>query len=200
MGAKEVEMTLMQIEESVWETLHADVQRPGSSFRYLTLCSVDHRQTPKARIVVLRKVDPRKRTLEFHTDTRSPKWHELTGNPSAAVLGYCAETRLQFRFEGHVTLFEPSSDYALTVWSSLPLHTRGTYAGGPPGDELPEPHAPIEALQDQPEGQQGRDRFGIIVFSVTSLDWFKLSRQSNVRAQFGYDDNGGLMSSSWVNP
>ncbi len=195
-----MEMTLTQIERSVWETLQADVQRPGSSFRYLDLCSVDHRLTPKARIVVLRKVDPKRRTLEFHTDIRSPKWRELTGNPSATVLGYCAETRLQYRFEGHVTLFEPTSDYAVSSWSALPFHTRNTYVGGPPGDELPEPHTTKEILLGNTDSQQGHDRFGVIVFSVALLDWFKLSRESNIRAQFGYDENGETLSSSWVNP
>lgn len=191
-------MQLHDIEAAAWNKLADAAQEPRSGYRYLTLCSIDADLRPQARTVVLRCVDRSVRDLAFHTDIRSPKWAELMSNPQATVLGYCAETRTQLRLAGTATLFPIGTDRADKAWSTLPPWTRGTYAGGPPGDERAF-DAPAEIVVPSGEGD-GHNVFGVVTFRATSLDWFQLRRQDNRRAKFQYAETGDLVSGQWINP
>ncbi|APG87946.1 pyridoxamine 5'-phosphate oxidase (plasmid) [Sinorhizobium americanum CCGM7] len=161
---------------------------------------MDAEAKPQARMVVLRGADRSSRVLEFHTDTRSPKWLELSADPHATVLGFCAQTRLQFRLQGMVELHGSASDLSKAAWDRLPTWSRMTYAGGPPGDE----HA-FEAINElvlsKPADEaEGKAHFGLLIFRVRMLDWFQLRRQDNRRALFTYDEAGALAACRWVNP
>lgn len=191
---------LADIDASAWTELEAASVRPESGFRYLNLCSVDSENKPQARMVVLRRVDVAMRVLEFHTDVRSPKWLELAANPHVTILGYCAQTRLQFRLQGRVELHAAGSELANVAWERLPAWTRRTYAGGPPGDErafeVIDTIAPLESANDT----DGKVHFGVVTFQAEALDWFQLRRQDNRRARFTYDEVGSLSVSQWINP
>lgn len=191
-------MQLHDIEAATWRILEDAAADPRSGYRYLTLCSVDADLRPQARTVVLRRVIHRVRMLEFHTDTRSPKWAELTSNPQTTVLGYCPETRTQMRLLGTVTLFPRGTERADDAWNTLPSWTRSTYAGGPPGDERA---FGVRTESGTPSGLgEGNPVFGVVAFHTTSLDWFQLQRQDNRRAKFHYDETGNLSSVQWINP
>lgn len=186
------------VDAAAWENLEEAADDPRSSYRYLTLCSVDADLAPQARTVVLRCVDRSLRLLEFHTDIRSPKWAELTSNPHATVLGYCPETRTQLRLLGTVTLFPSGTSRADKAWETLPHWTRSTYAGGTPGDERAF-DIPTENVALIGEGD-GIRVFGVAAFHTISLDWFQLQRQDNRRAKFCYNETGRLISGQWINP
>ena len=150
-------------------------------------------------------VRPDIRELEFHTDTRSAKWQELTQHPAATVIGYAPLERLQVRLEGPVSIHHPDSDRTIKIWTALSAWTRQTYCGGPPGDSLafPPDAAPSAADAQAPTEEStepGRGVFGVVSFRATSMDWFRLNRQSNRRAVFRYDSGTSGLTSSWVNP
>lgn len=193
-------MNLAQTDASAWAELEAATARPESGFRYLNLCSVDAEARPQARMVVLRRADVATRVLEFHTDARSPKWLELSAVPHVTVLGFCAQTRLQFRLQGMVELHAPGSDLSNLAWEQLPAWTRKTYAGGPPGDERAfnavDEMAPSEAANET----DGKAHFGVVTFRAETLDWFQLRRQGNRRARFTYGATGALAACQWVTP
>ncbi|APG86420.1 pyridoxamine 5'-phosphate oxidase (plasmid) [Sinorhizobium americanum CCGM7] len=161
---------------------------------------MDAEAKPQARMVVLRGADRSSRVLEFHTDTRSPKWLELSANPHVTVLGFCAQTRLQFRLQGMVELHGSGSDLAKAAWVRLPTWSRMTYSGGPPGDERA-----FEAINESVPSRladeaEGEAHFGLLIFRVRMLDWFQLRRQDNRRALFTYDETGALAACRWLNP
>ncbi|MBX4908933.1 MULTISPECIES: pyridoxamine 5'-phosphate oxidase family protein [Rhizobium] len=191
-------MDLIDIDASAWAELETAAAGPQSGFRYVNLCSVGAEGRPQARMVVLRAADRARRSLEFHTDTRSPKWLELSANPDVTVLGFCPQARLQLRLQGTVERHGPGSERADAAWENLPNRTRMTYIGGPPGDErafetvaeLPEPRGEVE----------GKARFGVLSFRARMLDWFQLRQQDNRRALFSYDETGALTHRRWVNP
>lgn len=191
-------MDLADIDASAWAELETAAAGPQSGFRHVNLCSVDAEARPQARMVVLRAADRATRSLEFHTDTRSRKWLELSANPHVTVLGFCPQARLQLRLEGTVERQGPGSERAETAWASLPGRTRMTYAGGPPGDERG-----FEATNELPEPldeAEGKARFGVLSFRARTLDWFELRQQDNRRALFRYDETGALSHGRWVNP
>ncbi|ARO27563.1 pyridoxamine 5'-phosphate oxidase-like protein (plasmid) [Rhizobium sp. TAL182] len=191
-------MDLTDIDASAWAELETAAAGPQSGFRYVNLCSVDVEDRPRARMVVLRAADRATRSLEFHTDTRSPKWLELSANPQVTVLGFCPQARLQLRLQGTVERHGPGSEGAEAAWEKLPNRTRMTYTGGPPGDECA-----FETMGELPQPRDeaaGKARFGVLSFRARTLDWFQLRQQDNRRALFSYDEIGALSNSRWVNP
>ncbi|WP_064692750.1 pyridoxamine 5'-phosphate oxidase family protein [Rhizobium aegyptiacum] len=189
-------MKLSDIDASAWTELERAAVNPQSGFRYVNLCSVDPQGRPQARMVVLRTAERATRSLEFHTDTRSPKWRELSANPQVTVLCFSPIGRLQLRLRGTIELHGPESERADTAWNMLPSRTRVTYAGGPPGDECA-----FEIVETEPlDETKGKARFGVLSFRARTLDWFELRQQDNRRALFGYDETGSLSSCRWINP
>ncbi|MBB4288227.1 hypothetical protein GGE16_000243 [Rhizobium leguminosarum] len=191
---------LAEIDASAWRELETAASNPQSGFRFLNLCSVDTEARPQARMVVLRRADRSLLLLEFHTDARSPKWRELSANPHATVLGFCAQTQLQFRLQGTVERHTPGSHQANAAWDKLSAWTRMTYAGGPPGDELGFDAVDEAALPKPVDAAEGKPHFGLLIFRARALDWFQLRRQGNRRALLTYDETGALAASQWVNP
>ncbi|MBY3595489.1 pyridoxamine 5'-phosphate oxidase family protein [Rhizobium bangladeshense] len=191
-------MKLSDIDASAWTERERAAVNPQSGFRYVNLCSVDPQGRPQARMVVLRAAERATRNLEFHTDTRSPKWRELSANPQVTVLGFSPIGRLQLRLWGTVERHGPGSERADTAWNRLPNRTRVTYAGGPPGDECAFEF--VDELTEPLDETKGKARFGVLSFRARTLDWFELRQQANRRALFGYDEAGSLSSCRWVNP
>lgn len=187
---------------AAWNALGEGAHDAASPFRYLTLASVADGDKPHARLLVLRRVNEDRRTLEFHTDTRSPKWRELTNNPSVCVLGFDPKQRLQLRLAGEATLYGPECRENEQAWKDLSPWTKMTYCGGPPGD--PADAEDTGALDGSPPSHEdvadGRERFGVIMFQAASLDWFQLARGNNRRALFQYADQTGGMTSTWITP
>lgn len=195
-----IPLSLADTDASAWRELETAAASPQSGFRYLNLCSVDAEQRPQARMVVLRRADGSLRVLEFHTDTRSLKWRELSANPHVTVLGFCAQTRLQFRLQGTVELHAPGSDQANAAWNKLSRWTRTTYTGGPPGDECAFDVINEAALPKPAHEAEGKLHFGLLIFRARTLDWFQLRRQGNRRALSTYEEAGVLAACRWVNP
>ncbi|ULR46936.1 pyridoxamine 5'-phosphate oxidase family protein [Rhizobium sp. K102] len=191
-------MDLTDIDAAAWAELETAAANPQSGFRYLNLCSVDADARPQARMVVLRGGARPARRLEFHTDTRSPKWQELFANPYVTVLGFSAESRRQLRLQGKVELHGPGSGVADSAWDRLPARTRMTYTGGPPGDERA--FETIDTAAEPADEAEAKARFGVLIFRARTLDWFQLRQQDNRRALFGYDEAGALSFCRWVNP
>ncbi|WP_337064560.1 pyridoxamine 5'-phosphate oxidase family protein [Rouxiella badensis] len=193
-------ISLEDIDISAWTALETAASDPQSGFRYLNLCTVDTAGNPQARMVVLRRVDRLARILEFHTDTRSPKWQEIAAHPRVTVVGYGHQQKLQLRLEGTIKQYTFESQQASAAWRGLSARTRSTYAGGPPGDSLAF-HAAADDASAQPlDDAEGLAHFGVLILHVNTLDWFQLSRENNQRAWLTYTDSGALHASKWINP
>lgn len=188
------------IDARAWQELHAAAHDPHSGFRYLSVCTLDPEGKPQARMMVLRRADTTLRLLEFHTDIRSDKWQELSLNPHATVLGFCAQSRLQLRLQGHFKRHEYGSVLAEEAWAGMAAWTRMTYAGGPPGDEQAIQRSVPPHSGQEDRGAEGKHNFGVMVFYAASLDWFRLKRDDNRRARLIYSDTGSLTSFTWINP
>lgn len=93
-------MDLTDIDASAWAELETAAADPQSGFRYVSLCSVDTEAKPQARMVVLRAADKSARCLEFHTDTRSSKWLELSVNPPSRSSALAPRAGCSFGLKG----------------------------------------------------------------------------------------------------
>jgi len=193
---------LQAINSEAWQHLSASLDDPQHAFRYMTLATVGLDGQSKARLLVLRAVTPEAACLEFHTDVRSPKWRELGNDSRLTVLGFDPGLRMQLRFEGEATLFDPGRPENEEAWSGLSRWTQNTYCGGPPGDpvDVPDAGTPEAAKLSAAAVSIGRQRFGVIRFQANMLDWFRLARGDNRRALFDYTDQGGLAHAMWITP
>src|SRR6478736_5499840 len=82
----------------VWmvEAIHAQVPEPTA----MSLATVDSRNRPSSRIVLLKGVDAS--GFVFYTNYESRKGRELAGNPGAAMTFLWKELERQVRIEGTV--------------------------------------------------------------------------------------------------
>jgi hypothetical protein len=182
-------MSLREIDTACWQQLETGSREPDSGFHFLTLASIDQQGKPQARTLVLRSVDREKRTLEFHTDMRSPKWQALAVNPDVTVLGYSAKTQL--RLHGMVELHAAHSAVAEAAWQRLSHRTQQTYAGAAPGSDIGSPSK---------NTGNAEDHFGVLIIQITQLDRCLLARENNQRALLNYRSDGALTNSKWVHP
>lgn len=193
-------MNLVDVDASAWAELDAAAANPHSGFRYVSLCSVDASNKPQARMVVVRRAGATIRLLEFHTDTRSLKWRELSANPLATILGFCAQTRLQLRLQGVLELHGPGSEVVESVWERLSPRMQRTYAGGPPGGDRHFEATDEWVTAKAVSNAGGKDYFGVLTFRAETLDWFQLQQTDNLRARFIYNEQGALADYRWINP
>lgn len=182
-------LRLDMIDTDCWNTLESGANDPDSGFHFLTLASVDQQGKAKARTLVLRRVDRVKRTLEFHTDMRSPKWLALKVNPDVTVLGYSDKTQL--RLQGTTELHGAYSAVASAAWQKLSQHTQQTYAGAAPGSDI---------YNHPNKGGNAEENFGVMLVQISQLDWCHLARENNQRALLNYTSGGDLVSTKFVNP
>ncbi len=194
---------LASIDKDVWEQLTRASTQSDHDFRYLSLATLSEDKVPVSRLLVLRGLNESDRTLIFHTDIMSEKWSELSAYPKASVLGFSAEKGEQFRFQGSVELYAPTTDVNQLEWVKLSVWSQNTYCGGPPGEETLAPSSVLQKDLQPPsdaELERGRLRFGVLKFKADSLDWFRLQRSDNRRAKYCYNSSGGIENANWINP
>ena len=140
------------------------------------------------RVMVLRDFDAESWTLRFHTDARAPKVAAIGKGAPVGVLFYDQEAKIQIRCRGtgRVERYGPIADAA---WEEASNFARRCYLGEGPGavsDEptsgLPERFEGVEPSEEELE--PARDHFAVLLLSVEEADWFYLSNDGHVRAQF----------------
>jgi len=158
----------------------------------------------RQRVVVLRSVDAKHRTLFIHTDIRSAKVASIQRQPSVSWLFYDAAAMVQLQLNGTATLHTADAT-ADRFWNSEPESSlRGYLAPYSPGTacQQPEPNLPefvINRIPSRDELIAGRDNFAVISCVVETMEWLLLRRQGNLRARFCYQPTG-TMTSEWLAP
>lgn len=112
---------------SLW--LHDGVSSSNHPFRLLTVATIGVDDLPNARLVVLRNFVQATRTLEFHTDVRSPKVAQLRRNPHVCLLFYDPVVRFQLRIAATAQLYN-NDDIAHYTWRTMRDTSRSTYIVG----------------------------------------------------------------------
>ncbi len=193
---------LVSLHRDAWQMLCAAAKSRDAPLRCLTLATMDRQQQPHLRSIILRDVLPGAVEMEFHTDTRSAKWAQIKINPKVSVLGYDAAQQLQLRLSGKATLLGPRTALQEAAWDALKPWSRAAYCGEAPGAPLdaPDMTGPADTPPGHFETAKGQQRFGVIYFKATQLDWYRHGRGNNMRAIFDYDANGVLEGHRWVAP
>jgi hypothetical protein len=178
---------------------------------------------PRTRTVIIRKIDSEKRSIDFYTDVRTAKVHQLQVESRLSVLAgiedvqststrpeasnadvcwmfYRPTTKIQVRLEGIAALMSVEEDES--AWRLMPLRQRANYSSiEPPGLVLPSSQPPDTSDRELTamESDRGRENFRICRTVMRNADILYLREKGHVRARIDYLPEGGI-SAHWLVP
>jgi len=84
-----------EIFEDIKKNLNRAVKDRSHGYHTPIFSNIDKENLIDSRIVVLRKFDPKKMVINFHTDFRSPKVHNLKKNNKSLFVFYDQKLKIQ---------------------------------------------------------------------------------------------------------
>lgn len=198
---------LAQLDPWLWQSLADAVNSKRHAWNSGAFSSLDinaeGRVGPRTRTVILRRVDRDRLAVDFYTDVRSAKVHQMQlddGHAEVCWMFYRPSTRIQLRLEGTALLL--GEEDAETLWQSMPLRSRAAYASiEPPGLVLPssQPHDTSDRELTEAESERGRENFRVVRTTVRCADLLYLHPEGHIRACVDYASDGASVA-KWVVP
>jgi pyridoxamine 5'-phosphate oxidase len=176
--------SLQLIQTACWRELQRAATERGHAWRTLTLATTDG-EAGHARIVILREVDARSRSLLMYTDARSAKVAQIGAHPLGTLVGWSPVLSWQLRLK--VKLSAQSDGLAATSrWARLKLT--------PSAQDYLSQEAPGTVLTSFETQRATRAHFAVIVAEVLHIDWLELHPEGHRRAAFEGND------AHWLQP
>lgn len=175
-----------ELTDEVWLRLERAAEDRADPARLMTLCTVDGRGDPEARLMGLRGVDRLASTLWFYTDRRSRKVEQLLRRPAACVLAYDPRDGVQITVRGAARVHAQNAE-ASRHWEQLEiaagrLAARGERGGGEGDDAIdPRMRAMVAAVRERPRGA-GRDTFAVMELAAAEIGWLQVCGDAQRRA------------------
>ncbi len=191
---------LSELEQDCWDRLVSGAVKSRTPFHTPSIATLQQGDV-SLRTVVLRKTLPTERELRFHTDIRSPKWQELSQNPSISALFYDGLERIQIRVKGKAFLHH-SNEITDEAWQKTSISSRKCYLTRfSPSSFTEESSSGLsENIENEnftlSESESGYSNFGIVSIHVQSIDWLWLNHAGHRRAFFDYEKG----MNSWMIP
>lgn len=148
---------------------------PGHPFKYGTLGTVDGKNAPSLRTVVLRNVSENV-TLTFYTDYRSKKIRHIAKNEKVCLLFYDPEKLLQLKIDGIATIQNDSASKE-NIWKSMPPHAKRDYT------TVAAPGTP-KLEEDDLRFLTDKDYFCSVEISPYQIEYLKLQRPAHLKMRF----------------
>jgi pyridoxamine 5'-phosphate oxidase len=146
-----------------------------AAWRTPVLATVGADGAPKARVLVLRRVDPAAGLLWLHSDKRSAKVAELAAEPRLALTFYDDRRALQLRLEGTGRV-EVDPVALAEAWGHVPAAARRNYATAlPPGS--------VAGTGSDDLAGDGTANFSMIEIAATRLEWLWLGPDLHRRGE-----------------
>ncbi|MEN9296713.1 MAG: hypothetical protein RJA42_982 [Bacteroidota bacterium] len=191
---------LPELEQDCWDRLVSGAVKSRTPFHTPSIATL-HQGEVNLRTVVLRKTLATERELRFHTDIRSPKWQELSQNPSISALFYDAVDRIQLRVKGKAVLHH-TNEITAEAWQKTSLSSRKCYLTrfSPSSFSEESTSGLTDDIEHEnftlAESESGYSNFGIVSIQVQSIDWLWLNHAGHRRAYFDYEKG----SFQWMIP
>ena len=191
---------LPELEQDCWDRLVSGAVKSRTPFHTPSIATL-HQGEVNLRTVVLRKTLATERELRFHTDIRSPKWQELSQNPSISALFYDAVDRIQLRVKGKAVLHH-TNEITAEAWQKTSLSSRKCYLTrfSPSSYTDVSTSGLTDDIEHEnftlAESESGYSNFGIVSIQVQSIDWLWLNHAGHRRAYFDYEKG----VNSWMIP
>ena len=163
----------------------------------LNLVTIDKKNIPNTRNIVIRDFSEKKLTIRFHTDKRSSKISDIQNNNKISLLGYERKDRLQIRFDAEATIID-SDEFLLDIWKSMYPMSRECYRF------IESPGSKIKSLEDikfeeeDDQGLNGFENFVAVSCDIQSIEVLYLHHAGHLRAN--YTNNNGKLNGEWIVP
>ncbi len=190
---------LPDILSDIWHYLELD-DSASSPWKTPTLANLEGNR-PAVRTLILRQASFEHRRLRCYTDLRSTKINSIRQNSLVAWHIYDHTRQIQVRLHSTMSILTsgPKVDQA---WNNATPTSRLCYlASYPPGMKLPSfdinlPEHLRGTIPTETQLAAGRHNFAVLESVVDHIDYLKLDRQGNIRAEFQWDSND--WQSQWI--
>ena len=174
---------------SLWANLLEATTERNHPWRNIQLSTVSNEQA-FSRTVVLRTINKDRRSIECHTDLRSPKVMHIENNSRILWLAYDSESKIQIRCFATAKVKHKNS-LANSRWATLHSNSQLTYANK---------HAPSSQLSSYNElkkntllktefnANRAFENFAVIESQVHTIDYLSLKEKAHVRLKFKYEN------------
>lgn len=174
-----------RVTDEAWTRLAQACDDPMRPMRNVVLATVDDRNAPDARLMVLRGADRDHGHLWFYTDIRSPKVEQLRARPATSVILWDPAARVQLRITGTAEI-KTNGDRADDHWRQATMGQQVLLASpDDPGRPLTQPDPRLIGMKralDAGEERTARSRFAVIEITIGSVEWLQISDDGQRRA------------------
>ncbi|MEC7830825.1 MAG: pyridoxamine 5'-phosphate oxidase family protein [Pseudomonadota bacterium] len=163
----------------------------------LNLVTVDEKNIPNTRNVVIRDFSEENLNIRFHTDKRSTKISDIKNNNKISLLGYERKDKLQIRFDAEATIID-SDEFLLDIWKGMYPMSRECYR------VIESPGSKIKSLEDikfeeeDDQGLNGFENFVAVSCDIQTIEILYLHHAGHLRAS--YTNNNGKLNGEWIVP
>ena len=169
-----------EIFADIKRNLTRGVQDRRHNFHTPVFCNINSDGIIESRVVVLRKFDPLKIVLNFHTDFRSPKVNSLKRNNNSLFVFYDHKLKIQMRIKT-TSILNNQNEIAKNMWDKTRLLSRKCYLTESDPSSLtssPEDGIPDHLMGKEPdfeESEKGFKNFTVVENKVNEIDWLYLA-------------------------
>ena len=190
-----------EIEKKLWALLIRAVNDRSSEFRTPVFICGD-KNNLDGRVVVLRKVDEKDLSVQFHSDIRSTKIEAIKKNPNCSLLFYGKKEKIQLRMKVESRLHY-NDEITKESWHKTGHISRKCYlVTKGPGTKSEKPTSGLDSKFDnfdftKEESEAGYKNFCVIRCKVKSIEWLYLAAKGHRRALI---DLNGSKKFTWLIP
>ena len=175
-----------EIYKDIKRNLARGVKDRKHNFHTPVFCNLNNDGEIESRVVVLRKFDPLKMLLNFHTDFRSPKANNLQNKKSSLFVFYDHRLKIQMRIKTTSTL-NNQNNIAKEMWDKTKLLSRKCYLtekDPSSSTSFPEDGIPEHLVGKEPnfeESEKGFKNFTVVENKINEIDWLYLEMSGHRR-------------------
>ena len=168
-----------EIFQDIKRNLARGVKDRKHTFHTPVFCNINDNGVIESRVVVLRKFDPLKMVLNFHTDFRSPKVADLKKDCNSLFVFYDHKLKIQMRIRT-TSILNNQNQIAKEMWDKTRLLSRKCYlTSKDPSSYIsfPEDGIPQHLKGKEPdfkESEKGYKNFTVVENKVNEIDWLYL--------------------------
>ena len=104
--------------ENALNKLKRAVKKRNDDLHLLNFVTVDDRNRPNTRNVVLRDFSIEDLTVRFHTDKRSSKIQDIKANRYVCLIGYDKRAKLQIRIDAEANVVD-DEEILMDIWHKM---------------------------------------------------------------------------------
>jgi pyridoxamine 5'-phosphate oxidase len=200
----DIQFNLRSLEELAWKKLVNGSVKKKNGFRTMCVGTISATNDASLRIVINRKVDEVQKTIYFHTDNRSRKFHDLERDNRISLLFYDARQRIQIVVKAQA-VFHTNDALSSDKWRTTSPQARlGYMTIDAPNTQSDTPTLGYdkqfsEIKLTEIESDLFQKNFSVIACRVYELEFLYLDFQGNRKANFFYE-KGILINSFWAVP